>query len=262
DIVLVDVTPLTLGLETLGGVMTPLIQRNSAIPTSKKQVFTTAADFQTGVDIHVLQGERTMAKDNVTLGRFHLDGIPPAPRGVPQIEVTFDIDTNGIVSVRAKDLATGKENSITITARSGGLKKEDIDRMVKDAEQHAEEDRKRREEAEVRNEADTLVYQTDKVLKDLEGKYSAELKSKVEQARDALKAAIGTGELDQIRAKIDPLREALGELSAEAYKQAGGAGQPGAPGGPGGPGGFGPGAPGGPTGGPDVSDADFNVKEG
>ncbi|HHW13855.1 MAG TPA: molecular chaperone DnaK [Firmicutes bacterium] len=263
DIVLVDVTPLTLGLETLGGVMTPLIQRNTRIPTSAKQIFTTAADFQTGVDIHVLQGERTMAKDNVTLGRFHLDGIPPAPRGVPQIEVTFDIDVNGIVQVKAKDLATGKENSITITARSGGLTKEDIDRMVKDAEAHAEEDRKRREEAETRNEADTLVYQTNKVLKDLEGKYSAELKTKVEKARDELSAAISSGDLARIKAATGPLRDALGELSAEAYKQAGAqatpGGQPGAAGfNPGAQGQSGPGA--GPSGGGNVTDADFNVK--
>ncbi|MDI6869944.1 MAG: molecular chaperone DnaK [Bacillota bacterium] len=265
DIVLVDVTPLTLGLETLGGVMTPLIQRNTRIPTSAKQIFTTAADFQTGVDIHVLQGERTMAKDNVTLGRFHLDGIPPAPRGVPQIEVTFDIDVNGIVQVKAKDLATGKENSITITARSGGLTKQDIERMVKDAEAHAEEDRKRREEAETRNEADTLVYQTNKVLKDLEGKYSPELKAKVEKARDDLSQALSSGDLERIKAAVSPLREALGELSAEAYKQAGA--QAGAPGGQTGTGGFNPGgsAPGGPGqpgDGGDVTDADFKVKEG
>ncbi|MGE5554425.1 MAG: molecular chaperone DnaK [Betaproteobacteria bacterium] len=259
DIVLVDVTPLTLGIETLGGVMTPLIQRNTRIPTSAKQVFTTAADFQTGVDVHVLQGERTMAKDNVTLGRFHLDGIPPAPRGVPQIEVTFDIDVNGIVQVKAKDLATGKENSITITARSGGLKKEDIDRMVKDAEAHAEEDRKRREEAEARNEADTLVYQTNKVLKDLEGKYSPELKAKVEKARDDLSSAIGSGDIERIKAAIQPLRDALGELSAEAYKQAGA--QAGAPGGAAGPGSFTPGG-GQSGGGANVTDADFKVKEG
>lgn len=259
DIVLVDVTPLTLGLETLGGVMTPLVQRNTRIPTSAKQIFTTAADFQTGVDIHVLQGERTMAKDNVTLGRFHLDGIPPAPRGVPQIEVTFDIDTNGIVAVRAKDLATGKENSITITARSGGLTKSDIDRMVKDAEEHAEEDRKRREEAETRNEADSLVYQTNKVLKDLEGKYTPELKAKVEKARDDLSSVIGSGEIERIKAAVGPLREALGELSVEAYKQAGAAS--GTPGGAGGPG-F-AGSPGGEqAGGGNVTDADFNVKEG
>jgi molecular chaperone DnaK len=257
DIVLVDVTPLTLGLETLGGVLTPLIQRNSRIPTSAKQTFTTAADFQTGVDIHVLQGERTMAKDNVTLGRFHLDGIPPAPRGVPQIEVTFDIDTNGIVSVRAKDLATGKENSITITARSGGLQKGDIDGMVKDAEAHAEEDRKRREEAETRNEADTLVYQTTKALKDLEGKYSAEVKAKVEKARDEVSAALAAEDLERIKAAIGPLRDALGELSAEAYKQAGA--QPGAPGPEGPGGGSGETAPGGDG---NVTDADFNVKEG
>jgi molecular chaperone DnaK len=256
DIVLVDVTPLTLGLETLGGVLTPLIQRNTRIPTNAKQVFTTAADFQTGVDVHVLQGERTMAKDNVTLGRFHLDGIPPAPRGVPQIEVTFDIDVNGIVQVKAKDLATGKENSITITARSGGLKKDDIDRMVKDAEAHAEEDQKRREEAETRNEADSLVYQTNKVLKDLEGKYSPDLKAKVEKARDDLSAAIAAGELERIKASLEPLRSALGELSAEAYKQAGAqAGPPGAGGAT-----AGAGQP--DDGGGSVTDADFNVKEG
>src|SRR5690606_6570260 len=166
DIVLLDVTPLSLGIETLGGVFTKLIERNTTIPTSKKQIFTTAADNQTAVDIHVLQGERPMAADNVTLGRFQLTGIPPAPRGVPQIEVTFDIDVNGIVKVSAKDLGTGKEQQITITGNSN-LSEEDIQRMIKEAEAHAEEDRRKKEAAEARNEADNLIYSVERTLKDL-----------------------------------------------------------------------------------------------
>src|SRR5690606_10743157 len=166
DIVLLDVTPLSLGLETLGGVFTKLIERNTTIPTEKSQIFSTAADGQTVVDIHVLQGEREMAADNKTLGRFQLTGIPPAPRGVPQIEVTFDIDANGIVNVSAKDKGTGKSQKITITS-SSGLSEEEIERMVKEAEAHAEEDKKRRERAELRNEADQLVFTTEKTLKDL-----------------------------------------------------------------------------------------------
>ncbi len=190
DIVLLDVTPLSLGIETLGGVFTKLIERNTTIPTSKKQIFTTAADNQTAVDIHVLQGERPMAADNMTLGRFQLTGIPPAPRGVPQIEVTFDIDVNGIVNVSAKDLGTGKEQQITITGNSG-LSEEDIQRMVKEAEAHAEEDREEKEAAEARNEADNLIYSVEKTLKDLGDKVTAEQKRKVEEAKEALQEGAG-----------------------------------------------------------------------
>src|SRR5690606_393177 len=171
DIVLLDVTPLSLGIETLGGVFTKIIDRNTTIPTAKKQIFSTAADNQTSVESHVLQGERPMAADNVTLGRFHLDGIPPAPRGIPQIEVTFDIDANGIVKVSAKDLATGRAQQVTLTA-STGLTSEDIKRMVAEAEKYAEEDRKRKELAELRNQADSLIYAVDRTLKDLGDKVS------------------------------------------------------------------------------------------
>ncbi|MCG4585034.1 molecular chaperone DnaK, partial [Anaerosalibacter bizertensis] len=179
DLLLLDVTPLSLGIETLGGVTTKLIERNTTIPTKKSQIFTTAADNQTSVDIHVLQGEREMAQDNVTLGRFQLTGIPPAPRGVPQIEVTFDIDANGIVNVSAKDLGTGKEQKITITS-STNLSDEDIERKVKEAEKFAEEDKKKKEKVEVRNNADSMIFQTEKVLKEMEGKISADEKAKVE----------------------------------------------------------------------------------
>ena len=201
-----------MGIETLGGVFTKLIERNTTIPTSKKQIFSTAADNQTAVDIHVLQGERPMAADNVTLGRFQLTGIPPAPRGVPQIEVTFDIDANGIVKVSAKDLGTGKEQQITITA-SSGLSEEDIQRMVKDAEAHAEEDRKKKEAAEARNEADTLVYSVEKTLKDLGDKVTAEQKRKVEEAKDALKKALEGSDVAEIKAKTEALNQALHEVS-------------------------------------------------
>src|SRR5690606_28887391 len=189
DIVLLDVTPLSLGIETLGGVFTKLIERNTTIPTSKKQIFSTATDNQTAVDIHVLQGERPMAADNITLGRFQLTGIPPAPRGVPQIEVTFDIDVNGIVNVSAKDLGTGKEQKITITGNSG-RSEEDIERMVKEAEAYAEEDAKKKAAAEARNEADALLYSSAKTVQDLGDKVSAEDKSKIEAARGELQKAL------------------------------------------------------------------------
>ena len=190
DIVLLDVTPLSLGIETLGGVFTRIIDRNTTIPTTKKQIFSTAADNQTSVDIHVLQGEREFAKDNVTLGRFRLDGIPPAPRGIPQIEVAFDIDANGIVNVSAKDLGTGKEQKVTITT-SSGLSEEQIQRMMKEAEQHAEEDKKRREQVELKNEADSLVYTVEKTLKDLGDKAPTDRVEKINQARRRADQGVG-----------------------------------------------------------------------
>ena len=219
DIVLLDVTPLSLGIETMGGVFTKLIDRNTTIPTSKSQVFSTAADNQPAVDVHVLQGERQMAADNKTLGRFQLTDIPPAPRGIPQIEVTFDIDKNGIVNVSAKDLGTGKEQTITIKS-SSGLTDEEIDRMVKDAEANAEADKKRREEADLRNEVDQLVFQTDKVLADLKDKVSEEEVKKAEAARDELKAAIEANDLDQMKAKRDDLNEIVQNLTVKLYEQA------------------------------------------
>ena len=219
DIVLLDVTPLSLGIETMGGVFTKLIDRNTTIPTSKSQIFSTAADNQTAVDIHVLQGERPMASDNKTLGRFQLTDIPPAPRGIPQIEVSFDIDANGIVNVRATDKGTGKAQSITIQS-STSLSDDEIDRMVKEAEANAEADKQRKEEAELRNEADQLVFATDKTLKDLGDKVSKEDKKKAEEARDALKQAIEKNDLNDIRAKKDALNEVVQQLSVKLYEQA------------------------------------------
>ncbi|OCA91162.1 molecular chaperone DnaK [Bacillus sp. FJAT-27225] len=219
DIVLLDVTPLSLGIETMGGVFTKLIERNTTIPTSKSQIFSTAADNQTAVDIHVLQGERPMAAHNKTLGRFQLADIPPAPRGVPQIEVTFDIDKNGIVNVRAKDLGTNKEQQITIKS-STGLSDEEIQRMVKEAEQNAEADKKAKEEADLRNEADQLVFQTEKTLKDLEGKVDAAEVQKANEAKDALKAAIEKNDLEEMRTKKDALQEIVQNLSVKLYEEA------------------------------------------
>jgi molecular chaperone DnaK len=219
DVVLLDVTPLSLGIETMGGVFTKLIDRNTTIPTSKSQVFSTAADNQAAVDIHVLQGERSMAADNKTLGRFQLSDIPPAPRGVPQIEVTFDIDKNGIVNVRAKDLGTNKEQSITIKS-STGLSDEEVERMVKDAEANADADKKRKEEVDLRNEADQLVFTTEKTLKDLEDKVSEEDKKNAEDAKEALKAAIAENNLEEIRTKKDALQEIVQQLSMKLYEEA------------------------------------------
>ncbi|AGX05577.1 MULTISPECIES: molecular chaperone DnaK [Bacillaceae] len=219
DVVLLDVTPLSLGIETMGGVFTKLIERNTTIPTSKSQVFSTAADSQTAVDIHVLQGERPMAADNKTLGRFQLTDIPPAPRGIPQIEVSFDIDKNGIVNVRAKDLGTNKEQTITIKS-STGLSDDEIQQMVRAAEENAEADKKRKEEVELRNEADQLVFTTEKTLKDLEGKVDEAEVAKANEAKDALKAAIEKNELEEIRTAKDALQEIVQNLSMKLYEEA------------------------------------------
>lgn len=218
DVVLLDVTPLSLGIETMGGVFTKLIERNTTIPTSHSQVFSTAADNQTAVDIHVLQGEREMAADNKTLGRFQLTDIPPAPRGVPQIEVSFDIDANGIVNVRAKDMGTNKEQSITIKS-SSGLSDEEVERMVQEAEENAEADKQRREEVELRNEAEQLIFTTDKTLKDLADKVSEEEKQKAEAAKEELKKALEGNDLDEIKAKKEALQEQVQQLSVKLYEQ-------------------------------------------
>jgi molecular chaperone DnaK len=221
DVVLLDVTPLSLGLETLGGVNTKLIERNTTIPTRKTQVFTTAEDGQTSVDIHVLQGERDMAQDNKTLGRFRLEGIPAAPRGVPQIEVTFDIDANGIVSVNAKDLGTGKEQKITITA-STNLNKDEVDRMVKDAEAFAAEDRRKRENAEVRNTASSLIYSTEKSLKEVGDKLEESAKADVESALAELKRVSENGTAEEIKAATERLQQASYKMAEALYQKTGG----------------------------------------
>jgi molecular chaperone DnaK len=219
DLLLLDVTPLSLGVETLGGVFTRIIEKNTTIPTKRNQVFTTAADFQTAVTIHVLQGERAMATDNVSLGTFNLVDLPPAPRGVPQIEVTFDIDANGILNVTAKDLGTGKQAKITITA-STKLSKEEKERMVKESEQFAEQDKKKREEAELRNNADSLLYTAERTKKDLADKLTQEQTGKIDTAVSALKDALATNDMTQIKAKTDELQKVLQEVGTVIYQQA------------------------------------------
>ena len=219
DVLLLDVTPLSLSIETLGGVATKLIERNTTIPTKKSQIFSTAADNQTAVDIHVMQGEREMAAGNITLGRFQLTGIPPAPRGVPQIEVTFDIDANGIVNVSAKDMGTGKSQQITITS-STKLSDDEIKAKVKEAEQYAEEDKKRKEEVEVKNQAETLIYETEKNMKELEGSLSEQEKNDITAAKDALQSALNAGNIDDIKAKTEALTQQFHTISAKMYQQA------------------------------------------
>jgi molecular chaperone DnaK len=227
DLLLLDVTPLSLGIETLGGVMTTLIPRNTTIPTRKSEIFSTAADGQTSVEVHVLQGERQMARDNRTLGRFHLIGLPPAPRGIPQIEVTFDIDANGIVNVSAKDLGTGKEQKITITA-SSGLAKDEVDRMVKEAASHADEDKKRREEIEARNHADQAVYGAERMLRDNGDKLASSDRQAIESAIGDLKSAIEKNDSAAMKSGLDRLNQAQYKASETLYKQAQASSQPGA----------------------------------
>ncbi len=224
DVLLLDVTPLTLGIETLGGVRTPLIERNTTIPSSRSETFSTAADNQTSVEINVLQGEREMAADNKSLGKFILDGIPPAPRGVPQVEVTFDIDANGILNVSAKDKATGKEQKITITG-STGLNKEEVERMTKEAEAHAEEDKRKKEEVEIRNQADTLIFTAERSLKDAGEKVPAEVRTDVEQKISELKAVKDSGSIEDLKPKMDALSEAIQKIGASMYQSGESAGQ-------------------------------------
>lgn len=252
DIVLLDVTPLSLGIETLGGVFTKLIDRNTTIPTSKKQIFSTAADNQTAVDIHVLQGERSMAADNVTLGRFQLSGILPAPRGIPQIEVSFDIDANGIVKVSAKDLGTGKQQEVTLTARTG-LSEKDIDRLVKEAESNADADQKRKELVEARNEADSLIYSVDHSLKELGDKVTEDERKELKEAQETLRGVMGGEDVQEIKSKQEALSAALYKITTRVYQatgaQPGAAGENGQQGGASDPGGHGK-----------TVDADFTVE--
>jgi molecular chaperone DnaK len=247
DILLLDVTPLSLGVETLGGIVEKLIEKNATVPTKRSKVFTTAADFQTAVTIHVIQGERPMASDNVSLGMFNLAGIPPSPRGVPQIEVTFDIDANGIITVGAKDMGTGKENKITITA-STKLSKDEKERLIKEAESYAEQDKKKREEAELRNDADSILYTTERTKRDLEGKVDKANIDRLDQAASELRKALEGKDAGQIRDKTEALKKVLQEAGASVYQQAqqapGEGAQSGAQGG---------------NAGPNVSDADYKV---
>jgi molecular chaperone DnaK len=264
DLLLLDVTPLSLGIETLGGVMTTLIPRNTTIPTRKSETFSTAADSQTSVEVHVLQGERPLARDNRTLGRFQLVGIPPAPRGVPQIEVTFDIDANGMVNVSAKDHGTGKEQKITITA-SSGLSKDEVDRMMKDAESHAEEDRKRREEIETRNHADQAVYAAEKMVQDMGDKLAGPDKSAVEAAIESLKSAVNANDTAAMKRAMEQLTQVQHKAAEALYKQAGAGAPGGDPGAAPGGGAAGPGAGGqagsAPGGAGDVIDAEVVDEE-
>ncbi len=255
DVLLLDVTPLSLGIETLGAVFTKLIDRNTTIPTSKSQIFSTAADNQTTVEIHVLQGERPMASQNKTLGRFQLSGIPPAPRGIPQIEVKFDIDVNGIVSVSAKDMGTGKAQSITITS-SEALSDDEIERMVKDAERFSEEDKKQKEEVETRNQADSMIYQAEKTIKEFKEKADKTQIDNLQKAVDDLKEAVGGNDIEDIKNKTEELTKPLYELTTAMYQkaQAEGQGSPGEGAGPGGEG-----TPGGED--ENVVDADYEVKD-
>ncbi len=225
DVLLLDVTPLTLGIETLGGVMTPMIPSNTTIPTNKKETFSTASDNQPSVEIHILQGERPMAADNRTLGKFHLDGIPPAPRGIPQVEVSFDLDANGILNVSAKDKASGKEQSIRITS-SSGLSDAEIERIKREAQENADNDKKRKDEVQTKNEADNLIFQTDKQLGEFGDKLTPELKGKIDTAKTALQEAIKGGGNDEIRAKIDDLNNAWAEASKHMYDASGAQGAP------------------------------------
>jgi len=251
-VLLLDVTPLSLGIETLGGVLTKIIERNTTIPTKKSQVFTTAEDSQTSVEIHVLKGEREMARDSRTLGKFHLIGIPPAPRGIPQVEVTFDIDANGILHVSAKDLATGKEQNITITA-STGLSEEEIKKMVNDAEAHSEEDRKRKQEIEIKNQLDNMIYTTEKTLSESKDKLSADDIRSMEAVLAKAKETVKTGDPDKIKGAVDELTKASHKLAETLYKKTSEATSKG-------PGPEGAQAQGGPDGGKrddDVVDAEF-----
>jgi molecular chaperone DnaK len=247
-VLLLDVTPLTLGVETLGGVLTPLIERNTTVPVRKGETFSTAADGQTAVTIHVLQGERPMASDNKSLGMFNLEGIPPAPRGVPQVEVTFDIDANGILNVSAKDKATGKEQQITITA-STNLDKDDVERLVREAKQHEAEDQKRKDLIDARNTADQLIYQMEKMLRDLGDKVSAPDRGRIEGIVEDLKRAKEGDDAAQIKKLIEQLQQASYAIGQQMYAQQGAAGGPqagdyqGSPGGNGGAAGYGAGAP-------------------
>lgn len=256
DILLLDVTPLTLGIETLGGVATPLIERNTTIPTKKSQVFSTAADGQTQVEVHVLQGERPMAGDNKTLGNFILDGIPPAPRGVPQIEVTFDLDADGILNVHAKDKATSREQKITITA-SSGLSKDEVDRMVREGQQFAAEDAKRKEEVEVRNHAEQGAYQAEKLLRDMGDKVPADVKSEIEPKIAALRTAMQGKDIADIKSKTEELATSLQKVGERLYQQQGGTGTPPPPGADGGTGGEGGPQQPPPPGGSDTVEGEF-----